>query len=47
MKAVLEVMSNQEYKKNILELSKLSKKYNGSATAAKLAIQYMENKKHK
>lgn len=43
-KAVIEVLENQEYKQNISELSKLSKKYTGSLTAAKLAIEYMNRK---
>ena len=45
IKAIVEVMENQEYKQNMLEISKLSKKYNGSATAAKIAIDYMNNRK--
>lgn len=45
IKAIVEVMENKEYKQNMLEISKLSKNYNGSVTAAKIAIEYMKNAK--
>lgn len=41
VKAVLEVINNHEYKDNIVDLSKVSKRYNGAATAASLVMKYL------
>jgi MGT family glycosyltransferase len=41
VKAVLEVINNNEYKDNISDLSKVSKRYNGAVTAASLVVKYL------